>query len=203
MNVAVFFQKNQDKRWASPLKSCYHKFFLKSNTARIRYLRDSGAKIGDGCSIKSTEILGSDPYLVEIGDKTYFSGSNIKIFTHDGGIAELFHMGVASKRLDCLGKVKIGSNCFIGHGTIILKHVTIGDNCVIGAGSVVSKSIPAGSVAAGVPAKVICTVEEYYEKNKDFLDDTVNWNAYEKRRYIEKNMDKYEELRLQREIHQK
>lgn len=44
--------------------------------------------------------------------------------------------------------------------------VTIGDNCIIGFGSVVTKNIPANSVAVGAPARVICTLEEYYEKRK-------------------------------------
>ena len=51
--------------------------------------------------------------------------------------------------------VEIGKNVFIGQNVFILKGVTIGDNSVIGAGSVVTHSIPADSLAAGVPAKVI------------------------------------------------
>lgn len=45
-------------------------------------------------------------------------------------------------------------------------HVTIGDNCVIGACSLVTKNIPANSVAAGVPCRVICSIDEYYRKRK-------------------------------------
>lgn len=51
--------------------------------------------------------------------------------------------------------INIGRNCWIGSKVTVLDGVTIGDNCVIAAGSVVNKSIPANSVAAGVPAKVI------------------------------------------------
>ena len=51
--------------------------------------------------------------------------------------------------------VKIGSNCFIGMGTVIVPGVTIGDNVVIGAGSVVVKDIPSNTLAAGNPCKVI------------------------------------------------
>ena len=51
--------------------------------------------------------------------------------------------------------VVIGNNVFIGMHTIVLKGVTIGDNAIIGAGSVVNKDIPANSVAAGVPCRVI------------------------------------------------
>lgn len=41
--------------------------------------------------------------------------------------------------------------------------VTIGERCVIGVGSIVTKDIPDGSVACGVPAKVIKTTLEYAE----------------------------------------
>jgi acetyltransferase-like isoleucine patch superfamily enzyme len=49
----------------------------------------------------------------------------------------------------------IGRNCFIGGRSIILPGVTIGDSCIVGAGSVVTKSVPANSIVAGNPAKVI------------------------------------------------
>jgi acetyltransferase-like isoleucine patch superfamily enzyme len=53
--------------------------------------------------------------------------------------------------------VTIGRDCWIGGGSMIMPGVTIGDQCVIAAGTVVTKDIPAGSVAAGVPAKIIKT----------------------------------------------
>ena len=43
----------------------------------------------------------------------------------------------------------------------------IGDNCIIGYGSVVTRSIPANSVAIGRPAKVLCSIEDYYNKRKE------------------------------------
>ncbi len=52
------------------------------------------------------------------------------------------------------GRVKIGSGCWIGAQAIILKDVELGDYCVVGAGAVVTRSYPAGSVIAGVPAKL-------------------------------------------------
>lgn len=54
--------------------------------------------------------------------------------------------------------ITIGKNCWIGGSAIILPGVTIGDNCVIGAGSVVTKDVPANSVAAGNPARIIKTL---------------------------------------------
>lgn len=51
--------------------------------------------------------------------------------------------------------VRIGNHVLIGAGAIVLKGVTIGDGAVIAAGAVVTSDIPAGCLAAGVPAKVI------------------------------------------------
>ena len=49
---------------------------------------------------------------------------------------------------------------------MILYDVTIGSNVIIGAGSIVTKDIPDGSVAVGVPCKVVGTFEDFVEKRK-------------------------------------
>ena len=82
------------------------------------------------------------------------------MLTHDGGISHTYLMGIAPKRFDNFGRIRIGNNCFIGIRCIIMKGVTIGDNCIIGAGSVVTKDIPANVVAAGVPCRVIREITE-------------------------------------------
>lgn len=61
--------------------------------------------------------------------------------------------------------VRIGKNCWIGAGAIIVPGITIGDNSVIGAGSVVVKDIPSNVVAAGNPCKVL---REISEKDRQF-----------------------------------
>lgn len=66
-----------------------------------------------------------------------------------------------------VANVSIGDNVFIGASTIVLPGVTIGNNVVIGAGSVVSSDIPDGSVAVGVPAKVIKSIEEFKKAERD------------------------------------
>ncbi len=54
--------------------------------------------------------------------------------------------------------ITLKKGCWIGANAILLPGVTVGENSVIGAGSVVTKSIPAGVVAAGIPAKIIKTI---------------------------------------------
>jgi acetyltransferase-like isoleucine patch superfamily enzyme len=56
--------------------------------------------------------------------------------------------------------VIIEDNVFIGTGAIILKGVRVGKNSVIGAGAVVTKDIPANSIAAGNPARLIKSFDE-------------------------------------------
>lgn len=68
--------------------------------------------------------------------------------------------------------VRIGRNCWIGAGAIIVPGITIGDNVVIGAGSVVTKDIPSNVVAVGNPCRILREIgeydREYYFKNRKF-----------------------------------
>lgn len=60
--------------------------------------------------------------------------------------------------------VRIGKNCWLGAGVIVLPGVTIGDNVVVGAGSVVTKDLPDNVVAAGNPCKIMREIGERDEK---------------------------------------
>ncbi len=65
-----------------------------------------------------------------------------------------------NRGLEYARPITVGHNVWFGAGVSVLPGVTIGDNCVIGAGSVVVKDIPANSVAAGNPCKVIKNISE-------------------------------------------
>ena len=78
--------------------------------------------------------------------------------------------------------VRIGENCWIGAGALIMPGVTIGDNSIIGAGSVVTKDIPANVVAYGNPCRVAREINEhdrevYYKDRritKEIFDEIKN-----------------------------
>lgn len=79
---------------------------------------------------------------------------------HHCTIATLNHDLEPSRRRDLIPRpVHIGKNVWIGANVTILPGVTIGDNAVIAAGAVVARDVPADTVAAGVPAKVIRRIE--------------------------------------------
>lgn len=66
--------------------------------------------------------------------------------------------------------VRIGKNCWIGAGAILVPGVTVGDNAVIGAGSVVTRDIPPNTLAVGNPCRVLREIgehdREYYFKDR-------------------------------------
>ena len=71
--------------------------------------------------------------------------------------------------------IRIGRNCWLGAGVIVVPGITIGDNTVIGAGSVVTKDIPANVVAVGNPCHVLRPISEH-DKEYFYRDRKINWD---------------------------
>ena len=116
-------------------------------------IADSGrVQIGEGCFLNiGTMIAAQD--RVTIGDHVMFAnGCFVADASHryDDPDQPITWQGFSSK-----GPTTIGSNVWFGANCVVTTGVTIGDRCVIGANSVVTKDVPEGTIAAGVPAKVI------------------------------------------------
>lgn len=80
---------------------------------------------------------------------------NVQIGPSVNIISEGHPLSPAERQTLVPGKVWIKQNAWIGAGATILAGVTIGENAVIAAGAVVTKDVPANSVVAGIPAKII------------------------------------------------
>lgn len=139
-------------------------------------------KIGDGCVVFDNVSFGSEPYLVEIGNNVRIT-KGVTFVTHDGAVWVLRNNGML-KDADIFGRIKVGNNVHIGINSVIMPGVTIGDNVIIGVGAIVTRDIPSNSIAAGVPAKVIRSLDEYYEKHKSTVDLTKQMSSSEKKAYL-------------------
>lgn len=123
----------------------------------MKYLLEHGLTIGKNFRSYSPYAFDSHwPWLISVGDDVTLS-AEVKILAHDTSTKIV-------KAPYKIGRVTIGNNVYIGMRTLILCNSRIGNNVVIGAGSVVTGCIPDGVVAAGNPARVICSIEEYRKK---------------------------------------
>jgi len=142
----------------------------------LKKVVNKGLKIGTGCKIYGYPNFGSEPHLITLG-KNVIITNGVKFVTHDGGrvvVVNAFH----DEDIVTYGTIVIEDNCFIGINSIIMPRVTIGTNSIVGAGSIVTKNVPPNSVVAGIPAKFICTLDEYYNKMKN--------RTLEAKQYIQK-----------------
>lgn len=124
----------------------------------------------------ASHFWSSEPYLIKIGSFCQIT-AGVKLYTHGGaGAARRWY-----PKFDTFGKVSIGDYVYIGNDAKIMAGVTIGDNVLIAAGSIVTKSIPSNVVVAGNPAKYICSIEEYLERNMGYNTDTKGMSAKDKK----------------------
>lgn len=141
------------------IKSIYK--LLLSKLKPIEYMKKVGVNFTEGkVHIFGKVAWGSEPWIITLGENVYIT-DGVKFITHDGGTL-LYRNRVPD--LEITKPITIGNDVYIGNNVILLPGVTVGNNVVIVAGAVVTKDIPDNSVAVGVPARVIKTADEYFEK---------------------------------------
>lgn len=165
------------------IKTLYCKSLIKCDPSLTSYYRfiAKGVSIGEDCSFIGKNIsFSSEPYLIKIGNRVRVS-FDVCFVTHDGGTYVLRNEDPET----CIyGSITVNDNVFIGARSIIMPNVTIGKNVIIGAGSIVTKDIPDNQVWGGVPAKFICTIDEYKKKNQTKFSFIVNKPQEEKRKIL-------------------
>lgn len=152
---------------------------------RTAILKETFAEIGENCYIEPPFHANWGGHHVHFGNNIYanfnltcvddthiYVGDNT-MFAPNVILASAAHPiepSLRQKAYQYNMPVRIGKNCWLGAGVIVLPGVSIGDNTVVGAGSVVTKDLPANVVAVGNPCRVLRPIGErdrvYYYKNR-------------------------------------
>lgn len=123
-----------------------------------------GMKVGRNFKRLNGVVL--DPshcWLIEIGDNVTMA-PRVQVLCHDASTKTFLNYTK-------IGRVIIGNNVFVGAASVILPGVTIGNDVVIGANSTVTHNVPDHTVVAGTPAKQICTLDDYLNKERKRMTD--------------------------------
>lgn len=115
------------------------------NGERIRLGR--GCHIGERCFLWAGDTTGR----IDMGDHVSLAPGVFITASDYQFVAGLPFREQPKRELD----ISIGNDVWLGAGVVVTAGVSIGDGCIVGAGAVVTRDLPAGSIAAGVPARVI------------------------------------------------
>lgn len=152
---------------------------ISSPIKRAEYLRKKSIfkEFGENVWYQPYKIP-TQPKLVEIWNNVKIA-TEVLFMEHDI-IHHVFNTKCKTKEFkEYLGTIEIGDNTFIGARTIITYNTKIGEDCIIGCGSIVTHDIPSGSVAVGIPARVIGKTTDIMKKYKKYSDDKINLNLYD------------------------
>lgn len=144
------------------------------NSKRISIIKKHNlyGSIGENCYIQKRKLpLYSN--LVFLHNNVHIA-SSVGFVTHDiiHNMLNIKYRGNGGGRfIEKVGCIEVMDNVFIGSGTRILYNIRIGTNVIIGSDSLVTKDIPDNSVYAGVPARFICTFDEYVSKDKKYSEE--------------------------------
>ena len=134
--------------------------YLYDKLSHEKYAKYLGVNFGENCHFYGKVSWSTEPWIITLGNNVHIT-EECRFVTHDGATLLFRHI---EPTLELTKPITIGNDVYIGTRSIIMGGVNIGNNVIIGAGSIVTHDIPDNSVAVGVPAKVIKTEDEYFEK---------------------------------------
>ena len=136
-------------------------------TDRAAYLKkhDILYHMGENCMMMLRKIP-LYPKLISMGNNVWIA-SQVTFVPHDVIHKMLNYRLDGNEFQEYLGCIDIKDNVFIGSNSTILPNVSIGPNTIVAAGTLVNKNI-SGGVYAGVPARYICSIDEFIEKRRQY-----------------------------------
>lgn len=145
-------------------------------------LMEQGMQVGKNFERMNNVLIDdSHAWLIEIGENVTLA-PRVHILAHDASTKKF--LGYTK-----IGRVIIGNNVFVGAETVILPGVRIGNNVIIGANSTVTSDVPDNMVVVGSPAKILCSLKEYLDKERTRMEiNPVYDEAYTLRHNISTEM---------------
>lgn len=145
---------------------------MMSSKKRVDYLRKKKifGCIGEDVTIMDRKVP-LYAKLIKIHNNVRVA-SHVTFVTHD--ITHAMLNKIDSKENvynETVGCIEIMDNVFVGTNVTILSDIRIGPNAIIAAGAVVTKDVPPNSIVGGVPARVICGLDEYISKRRNEYPD--------------------------------
>jgi acetyltransferase-like isoleucine patch superfamily enzyme len=136
--------------------------FVYSKLNPIGYAKSIGVKMGTNVHFYGMKpnMFSTEPWLITLVNNVFIT-ADCAFITHDGGTL-ILRKEVPD--LELTAPIRVGNDVYMGIRAIIMPGVTIGNRVIIAAGSIVTKDIPDNSVVAGVPARVIKSVDDYLLK---------------------------------------
>ena len=152
--VKQFFRNIRMKRLAKMMDWAILEPFAPRKLRPI-IMRKMGCHVGKGCYIGDfVRIDPSHPDMITVEDNVSIA-SGSRLLCHQRDFTN-YHVGSDYMKLGYIIKpIVLKKGCLVGMESMVLPGVTIGEGAIVGAGSLVTKDIPAWTIAAGNPAKVI------------------------------------------------
>lgn len=128
---------------------------IQAGACSISAAKNAVIQIGDDCGFSGISMVAQQH--IQLGNRV-LCGANVVIC--DGDHHPLDAQSRATGALGSSAPVKIADDVWLGMNVVVLKGVSIGAGAVIAANALVNVDIPAGAIAAGVPAKVVGWVQQ-------------------------------------------
>lgn len=141
-------------------------FFMKRRIKDNSFIHKLFGEIGRNVTITNRH-LPLYPKLIRIHNNVHLA-SNVTFATHDITHAMLNRMPQNKPDyLETLGCIEIMDNVFVGANSTLVGGVRIGPNAIVAAGAVVIRDVPENTVVGGIPARVLCSLDEYLSKREN------------------------------------
>ncbi len=135
------------------------------------------------------------PKLIKLGNNVNVS-TGASFMVHDA--LHLIYNCMPDKKTELkeyANPIEIGDNVFIGAHVIIMGGVKVGSNVIIAAGAIVTKDLDDGGIYAGIPAKRIGNIEDFWKKRESYYYPSIKSNRHISKKEIKECWDYFYDSR--------